>query len=256
LSCSSIQELVHGYLDGELDLTRTLEVEEHMRECKVCARAYSNHATLSSALKDDSLYYSAPDRLKHRIQSSLKKEQKSQVRPRVFGWRWATVGASLALMLLFAWGVWKFMPRSSLPAGDELLAQEIVTDHIRSLQMPGHLTDVLSSDQHTVKPWFDGKVDFAPPVKDFANQGFDLYGGRLEYLNNRSVATLVYHRRLHYINLYIWPSGQTDSAAEVTTQRQGYNMVHWTTSGMNYWAISDLNSAELHELARLVQQEQ
>ena len=127
---------------------------------------------------------------------------------------------------------------------------------MRSLQLPGHLTDVLSSDQHTVKPWFDGKVDFAPPVKDFASQDFRLYGGRLEYLNKRTVSTLIYQRRLHYINLYIWPAGQARSSGEVTVQRQGYNLIHWTGSGMNYWVISDLNSVELHEFARLVQEGQ
>jgi anti-sigma factor RsiW len=119
--------------------------------------------------------------------------------------------------------------------------------------MPGHLTDVLSSDQHTVKPWFDGKVDFAPPVKDFASQDFRLYGGRLEYLNNRPVATLIYQRRLHYINLFIWPAGQAGSTGEVAIQRQGYNLIHWSNSGMNFWAISDLNGVELREFAFLVQ---
>jgi len=122
--------------------------------------------------------------------------------------------------------------------------------------MAGHLTDVLSSDQHTVKPWFDGKVDFAPPVKDFTSQDFRLYGGRLEYLNNRTAATLVYQRRLHYINLFIWPSEHAGATGETTTQRQGYNLIHWTSSGMNYWAISDLNGVELHEFTRLVQQGQ
>src|SRR6266404_3880836 len=159
-------------------------------------------------------------------------------------------------MLLIGVVVWRLVPRSIRPSGDELLAQEIVSDHVRSLQMPGHLTDVLSSDQHTVKPWFDGKVDFAPPVKDFTSQDFHLYGGRLEYLNNRTVATLIYQRRLHYINLYIWPSEQAGSTSEVTTQRQGYNLIQWTKSGMNYWTISDLNNFELHQFASLVQQGQ
>jgi anti-sigma factor RsiW len=148
------------------------------------------------------------------------------------------------------------VPRSISPSGEELLAQEIVSDHVRSLQMPGHLTDVLSSDQHTVKPLFDGKVGFAPPVKDFAGQDFRLYGGRLEYLNNRAVATLIYQRRLHYINLFIWPSEQAGSTEEVAIQRQGYNLIHWSGSGMNFWAISDLNTVELREFARLVQQGQ
>ena len=256
MSCQKAQELIHGYLDGELDLSRSLEVEQHMHECEICARNYRSQTTLRSSLKNDSLYYPAPGNLKKRIQSSLRKEARTGASPRGFGWRWLSVGASLAFMLLIGVVVWRLVPRSIRPSGDELLAQEIVSDHVRSLQMPGHLTDVLSTDQHTVKPWFDGKVDFAPPVKDFASQDFRLYGGRLEYLNNRSVAALVYQRRLHYINLYVWPSGQAGSTAEVMNQRQGYNLIHWTGSGMNYWAISDLNSVELHEFARLMQEGQ
>jgi anti-sigma factor RsiW len=255
LSCQRAAELNHGYLDSELDLARSLEVEQHMRECEVCARAYHNQITLRSSLKDESLYYRAPEKLKKRIQSSLRNEAKSEVSPRAFAWRWLTVGASLAFMLLIGLVVWRVAPSRVNPSVD--LAQEIVSNHVRSL-LPGgsHLTDVLSSDQHTVKPWFDGKVDFAPPVKDFASQDFRLYGGRLEYLNNRTVATLIYQRRLHYINLYIWPAEQAGATGEVTTQRQGYNLIHWTSSGMSYWAISDLNSVELHEFARLVQQGQ
>ncbi len=256
MSCERAEELIHGYLDGELDLARSLEVEQHMHECQICARAYRNQTTLRSSLKNEALYYGAPEKLKKRIQASLRKEAKSEVFPRAFGWRWLTVGASLAFMLLIGVVIWRVAPRVIRPSGDELLAQEIVSDHVRSLQMPGHLTDVLSSDQHTVKPWFDGKVDFAPPVKDFTSQDFRLYGGRLEYLNNRTAATLVYQRRLHYINLFIWPSEHAGATGETTTQRQGYNLIHWTRSGMNYWAISDLNSVELHEFARLVQQGQ
>jgi anti-sigma factor RsiW len=252
LNCQSSQEFIHGYLDGELDLARSLEVEQHMHECEICARSYRSQTTLRSSLKNDSLYYAAPEQLKKRIQSSLRKEAKSEVLPRWFGWRWLTIGASLAFMLLIGVVVWKLVPVRT--SGDELLAQQVVSEHVRSLQMPGHLTDVLSTDQHTVKPWFDGKVDFAPPVKDFAGQDFRLYGGRLEYLNSRPVATLVYQRRLHYINLFIWPAEPAGSTGEVALQRQGYNLIHWTASGMNFWAISDLNSVELHEFARLIQQ--
>jgi anti-sigma factor RsiW len=248
--------LIHGYLDGELDLARSLEVEQHVHECEICARNYRSQTTLRSSLKDDSLYYAAPEQLKKRIQSSLRKEAKSAAPSRAFGWRWLTLGASVAFMLFIGAVVWRFVPTSVHPSGDELLAQEIVSDHVRSLQMPGHLTDVLSSDQHTVKPWFDGKVDFAPPVKDFAGQDFRLYGGRLEYLNKRPVATLIYQRRLHYINLFIWPAEQAGSTGELALQRQGYNLIHWIDSGMNFWAISDLNSVELREFTRLVQRGQ
>jgi len=211
---------------------------------------------LRSSLKDKSLYHPASEKLKKRILSSVRKEAKSEGSLRPSGWRWLAVGASLAFILLIGVVIWRTLPGVIRPSRDELLAQEVVSNHVRSLLLGGsHLTDVLSSDQHTVKPWFDGKVDFAPQVKDLAAQDFRLYGGRLEYLNNRSVATLIYQRRLHYINLYIWPAEQSGSTGEITVQRQGYNLIHWTSSGMTYWAISDLNNVELHEFARLVQQQ-
>jgi len=256
LSCQKTQELIHGYVDGELDLVRSLEVEQHMHECESCASAYHSQRILRSSLKNDSLYYAAPEKLKKLIQSSLRKEVKSEEPSRSFNWRWIPVGVSLAFLFLIGVVVWRIVPRPIRLSSDELLAQEVVSDHVRSLQMPGHLTDVLSTDQHTVKPWFDGKVNFAPPVNDFASQDFRLYGGRLEYLNNRTVATLIYQRRLHYINLYIWPSEQADSTGEHAIQHQGYNIIYWIGAGMNFWAISDLNGAELHEFARLVQQGQ
>jgi len=230
-------------------------MERHIQECQVCASTYRSQTALRSLLRDRSLYYPASEKLKKRVQSVVSKEAKSERSPRPFAWRWVAVGASLAFMLLIGVMMWRVLPGISR-SSDELLAQELVSNHVRSLMLGGsHLSDVLSSDQHTVKPWFDGKVDFAPPVKDFAGQDFRLYGGRLEYLNNRSVATLVYQRRLHYINLYIWPTAQSGSAEEITFQRQGYNLIHWTSSGMSYWAISDLNNVELHEFARLVQQQ-
>jgi anti-sigma factor RsiW len=255
LSCQTPQELIHGYVDGELDLARSLEVEQHMQECQVCASVYRNQTALRSAFKDSSLYHSAPAGLEKRIRSSLRREANTEVGRRWFGWRWLEIGFALALVLLMALVIWRAVP-GLRPSGDEVLAQEIASNHVRSLQLESHRTDVISSDQHTVKPWFDGKLDFAPPVKDFSSQGFPLIGGRLEYLNNRAVAALIYQRQKHYINLYIWPAEQSTTTGEVPAKRQGYNLLHWTNSGMNYWAISDLNAVELHEFARLVQEAQ
>jgi len=254
LSCQTAQEFIHAYVDGELDLARSLEIEQHLEQCEVCAVAYRSQTVLRSALKDSSLYHSAPAGLEKRIRSSLRREAKSEAGRRVFGWRWLPVGA-MALILLLALVIWRAAP-GIRPAGDDLLAQEMVSNHVRSLQLESHRTDVISSDQHTVKPWFDGKLDFAPPVKDFSGQGFPLLGGRLEYLNNRAVAALIYQRQKHFINLYIWPTEQSSATSEVATKRQGYNLLHWTNSGMTYWAISDLNGVELHEFARLVQEAQ
>ena len=255
MSCQTAQEFIHAYVDGELDLARSLEVGQHMQECQVCASAYRNQTALRSALKDSSLYHSAPAGLEKRIRSSLRREAKSEVGRRSFGWRWLPVGVALACVLLMALVIWQAVP-GLRPSGDDLLAQEMVSNHVRSLQLESHRTDVISSDQHTVKPWFDGKLDFAPPVKDFSSQGFPLIGGRLEYLNKRAIAALIYQRQKHYINLYIWPAEQSNATSEVATKRQGYNLLHWTNSGMTYWAVSDLNRVELHEFARLVQEAQ
>ena len=255
MSCHRAPELLHGYVDGELDRLQTAEVERHIEQCEDCKLDYRSQVNLRSSLDDTSFYYQAPANLKQRIRLSLQKEAKAKPTQPTFPWGWAIAGVSLALLLLIG-AVWNVVPLLIQPSNEELLARDIVANHIRSLQMTNHLTDVLSSDQHTVKPWFDGKLDFAPPVKDFSSQGFPLIGGRLEYLNNRAVAALIYQRQKHYINLYIWPAGQRNATAEVFGERQGYNLLHWTNSGMNYWAISDLNSVELHEFARLVQEAQ
>ena len=253
MSCQTTQEFIHAYVDGELDLARSLEVEQHMQECQVCATGYHNQTALRAALRNSSLYHSAPVRLEKRIRSSLRRAEKANAGWRSFGWR--PVGVALAVVLLMAFVVWRAVP-GLRPSGDELLAQEIVSNHVRSLQLESHRADVISSDQHTVKPWFDGKLDFAPTVKDFSSQGFPLIGGRLEYLNNRAVAALIYQRQKHYINLYIWPAEQSNATSEVAAKRQGYNLLHWTDASMKYWAVSDLNGVELHEFARLVQEAQ
>lgn len=252
MSCNRTRELIHGYVDGELDLVNSLAVERHMQECEACSDAGRSESELSSTLKQSSLYYAAPDDLKKRIQSSLRNELPYELPAPSFPWRWLTLAASVAIVLLIV--LLTLAPRLIGPSTEELLTQQVITDHVRSLQLPSHLADVQSSDQHTVKPWFDGKLNFSPPVKDLANEGYPLYGGRLEYWNNTAVATLVYQRRLHYINLFIWPAERVRLDREVAIQRQGYNIIHWTDEGMNYWCISDLNMVELRGFVRLVQQ--
>jgi anti-sigma factor RsiW len=255
LSCQKAHELINPYVDGELDLVQIVEVEQHLDQCEACNVRYRNQLSLSSNLKDSSLYYRAPKHLRKRIKSSLQEELKVD-RQKRNRWAWLILGISFATLLLVGALVRVALLTNHLPS-EELLTQEIVSDHIRSLQMSNHLTDVVSSDQHTVKPWFNGKLDFSPPVNDFATEDFHLYGGRLDYLNNRTVATLIYQRRSHYINLYVWPtddSANTTVTPGVSIQRQGYNLVHWTGSGMNFWLVSDLNNVELRELAILLQQ--
>lgn len=253
MSCHTAQELIHGYIDCELDGQQTAEIERHIHECKGCGGIYRNQLTLSSALRDTTLYFKAPEDLKRRIRTSLQIEAKTETTNKHFGWGWSLMAASLAVVLI-ATTLWKFAPSFRASSSDGLVAHEVLADHIRSLQLTSHLTDVLSKEQHTVKPWFNGKIDFSPPVRDFADHDFHLYGGRVGYLNNRVVATLVYQRRGHFINLYIWPVETTSNAKESSMQLQGFNLIQWTNSGMTFWAVSDLNSMELQEFVRYVQQ--
>jgi len=240
---------MHGYMDDELDLMSNLRIEEHLQACPTCARDYRNQQALRDAMSDGSLYFNAPANLQKRVRSVVREANKGERGQGAWSWRWLAVVASLAFFAIII-GVLVFMQSGS--ASDDLLAQEVVSSHVRSL-MANHLTDVPSSDQHTVKPWFDGKLDYSPTVTDLAAQGFPLVGGRLDYLGNRAVAALVYQRRQHFINLFIWPAAGDANGRNKMAVRQGYNLIHWNRAGMTYWAVSDLNISELQEFAQALQ---
>jgi anti-sigma factor RsiW len=155
--------------------------------------------------------------------------------------RAASVGAMVVSLVALTWSAGLYL---SMPSGDTHLTQELVDSHVRSLQFD-HLYDVISTDRHTVKPWFDGKIDFAPPVVDLAQQGYPLVGGRLDYLNGRAVAVMVYRYKLHPINLYVWPGSDAGATPHIY-ERQGYHLAHWSAAGMNYWAITDAGETELN----------
>lgn len=256
MTCPENEVLIHGYLDGELDLVRTLEIELHLRECAGCAAAYDTHRALRRKIQGGGLYFQIPAALETRLRTSLvtsgadsqSSGDRRGLRLRSRGWSWATAFAACVALVTVA--AITIVPRLSAPSGEELLAREVLASHVRSL-MANHLTDVPSSDQHTVKPWFNGKLDFSPPVDDLASQGFPLVGGRLDYVGGRPVAALVYQRRKHYVNLFVWPA--SGESGERASSSQGYNSYHWSHSGMTYWAVSDLNSAELHQFVELLQ---
>jgi anti-sigma factor RsiW len=250
LDCREAQTLIHGYVDGELDLIKSLEIEQHLQECPACAQAHASLQAVRAAIKNSSLYFQTHPGLAQRVQSSVRGASHPDRTPRVRPRRLLAVAASLALIMAAGWGLVRALPARP---DDAFLTQELVASHVRSQMLPSHRFDVASSDPHTVKPWFEGKLDFAPPVKDLAGQGFPLIGGRLDYLHNRPVAALVYQRRKHTIELFIWPSSPGSEVGTKKGTHKGYHLIPWTSSGMTFWAVSDLNERELREFVRLMQ---
>jgi anti-sigma factor RsiW len=237
-----------AYLDGELAVRDAREFEAHLKECPHCARLHDARIALGAAIRAEVPALRAPDELRRQLRARLTSAAGIPVaRPTMppLGWRWLALAASLALVAVGSWRV-----ASNRAAGDAL-SDQVLTSHIRSL-MPGHLTDVVSSDQHTVKPWFNGRLDFSPPVYDFAGRGYPLLGGRIEYLGGRAVAALVYGRRQHLINVFLWPATRGPAGGADATTRQGYHLLHWTTPAYTYWVVSDLGLAELREFAQLL----
>jgi anti-sigma factor RsiW len=243
VDCTLHRHLLEAYLDGELGFERALEVEAHLASCRVCSSEVQSWKDIRVAIRDSNLYHRAPAQLEEKLRARLPQENRSKRMPWFESWIWAGGGAAFATALLLI----SFMiTRPAAPSP----AQDIVTSHIRSL-MADHLMDVVSTDQHTVKPWFDGKLDFAPPVQDFTSDGYPLAGGRLDYLDNRKVAVLIYHRALHIINLYVWPAQDNGSSTVRAQTVQGYNIISWKKNGFEFRAVSDLNTAELRDFALL-----
>jgi anti-sigma factor RsiW len=244
MTCRETKNLLNAYVDGELDSAGSLGVEKHVQRCASCLTDAENLHALASAIENGGLRFTAPQRLKTNVQAALREANPAPTRS-IFNWRWGSAVAAAVLIVVVS--------MQWLKPSQETLMNEIVSSHVRSM-MANHITDVASSDRHTVKPWFSGKLDYSPPVKDLTDQGFRLLGGRLDYVDSRPVAALVYQRSQHLINLFVWPSNNTVTKQEDQLTRQGYNLIHWTQSGMSYWLVSELNLAELGECARLLKE--
>jgi anti-sigma factor RsiW len=248
MDCTNAQTLIDSYMDGELDLVRKLEIEDHLPGCALCSQRYNDRQIIRDRLKRGSAYFKAPPALQKRIQRSIRQAAKAESSPRWLSWSWVRVAVPLAAAALV---VLTLVPFFRGPSPEGILTQEVVSSHVRSL-MANHLTDVPSSDQYTVKPWFNGKVNFSPPVVNLADQGCPLVGGRLDYLNDRPAAALVYQRDKHLINVFIWPSTDRTASTPASATRQGYNIFHWRQSGMNFWAVSDLERGQLEKFAAML----
>lgn len=248
MECKEIQGVMSAYIDRELGLTEAVEIERHLPSCSGCQKEYDEHTKLRAAIKSDATYFKAPDYLAGRIKMALPSSPLRQSRPATPPWNWMSLGAILTSIIAIAWSTALYF---TLPSANDRLVDEIVSNHVRSL-LAGHSTDVASSDQHTVKPWFNGKLDFAPPVFDLTTEGFPLMGGRLDYLNHRPVAALVYRHRQHTINLFVAPlSDDKKNVSPGHLTRQGYYLVHWVHDGMAFWAVSDIDPAQMEKFRKI-----
>jgi len=243
-------------MDGELDLVRTIEMETHLKDCPVCAQKLEDQQGVRAVLRRSSLAYVAPAVLRDRIQSSLRPSAKMDMEVRENGIQWRSLhvfrwAGAVAVLILFSLSCWQLTPPLREPSTDQRIAAEVFSSHVRSLEAD-HLMDVLSTDQHTLKPWFDAKLDFSPPVEDLTSNGFPLVGGRLDYLDGREVAALIYQRRNHFINVFVWPTPTGSDSAHSIESQQGYNIVRWSRGGFQCWAVSDLGASDLAEFVRLL----
>jgi anti-sigma factor RsiW len=240
---------LHAYFDDELDAAGSADFERHVQSCAQCAAALASEQALRQTIVDSHLYEPAPARLRQKVRSSLPATRPPQATG-FPAWRWAALAAGILLAVFLSRELITLLRGQSEGAA---LAAATVDAHLRSLQ-PGHLTDVQSTDQHTVKPWFDGKIEFAPSVHDFANDGFPLVGGRLDVIAGRPVAVLVYARRKHIANVFVMKPETGQNLAD-SGERQGYHWLSWKKDGLEYVAVSDVAAADLQELRALFQRE-
>jgi anti-sigma factor RsiW len=247
VECREVEGLLGGYLDGELDPAVSMSVREHAVTCAACRERLASLESLGRMVRR-APYYQAPDGLRTRVTHA---RPPSTATSRLLGW------AAAAVVVVSLAGSFLFVRSSTRPArtadSGDAVAQEVVSSHVRAL-MGAHLFDVRSTDQHTVKPWFLGKLDFAPPVTDLGPIGFPLTGGRLDYMAGRPVAALVYTRAQHTINVFVWPEASGATLTPGAWAIRGFHVRHWTHAGMSYWAVSDVNDADLDQFVRALEQ--
>lgn len=248
MECNDLQRVLNRLVDGELPPATKTEAEAHAAGCADCGPLLAEERQWRQAVRRAGTYYSAPELVRRRIEAMARRQSATaKARSAWPGWR---IAASLLVTMGLTSAITAYV---TTPSPTSLMEQEVVASHVRSLQMD-HITDVASSHEHTVKPWFHGKLDYAPPVEDYAAEGFPLLGGRLEYLDHENVAALVYRHAQHPINVFILPSDAADSAPKAMVDH-GYNLLRWTKGGMTFWAVSDVNAADLADLVKLLREQ-
>lgn len=251
MRCENVMERLSAFQDDELDPVGSREIQQHLDGCPSCTDALGGMRELGERLRAEAPYYRAPDSLRARVsQAAWSDAGRGRVNGRRIGVTAPAWLAAAAAVMVVVGGTWLFtsLRRQEGPGSIE---REVVSSHIRSL-MASHLTDIVSTDQHTVKPWFNGKLDFSPPVSDLSTSGYPLIGGRLDYVHGRPVAGLVYQHRKHLINVFVWPDERAADSETPARTQQGYHVIHETRGGIAYWIVSDLNSEELSAFARLL----
>lgn len=249
MDCNQSQNLLSGYIDGELADDRVTLIEQHLETCASCRALYANERRMSEFLRTQGERFSAPAHLRAAIRSEIERRSRprfAELRQLLVGWNPVAVAAVLLLAVGLSSGATfrYFIAPSGHEAHEAMVRSEVVAGQVRSLQ-PGHLTDVASADVQTLKPWFNGKLDFSPPVADLTTAGFTLAGARLDYLNDRAVPALVYRHDQHVINVFVWPEGGEEAAS--VEMQQGYSVGYYKHAGMEYWAVSDLSPSELKD---------
>ena len=242
-ACPDRTMLLHGLLDGELDAANALSCEEHLKNCDACHAEFLRQQRLRDAIAVTGVAYRASARLRARIEASLEQaiaappRRRPRIAPWAAGGAISAIAASLAIVAV------------APTFGDAQVESQLVASHVRSL-LANHLTDVETSNQHVVRPWFNGKIDFSPPVPELADKGFPLVGGRLDYLEGKVVPAIVYHRRLHTLNVFVWPSKGIDLLSARTSRRDGYSLIEWKRGGLEFWAVSDIDPTELAQFQK------
>jgi|HubBroStandDraft_1064217.scaffolds.fasta_scaffold44311_2 anti-sigma factor RsiW len=249
MECKDARELMPRYIDDELTPEAKQATVTHINGCPDCRRLADEELAWHRSVRQAGTRYQAPEAVKRQVLRAIR----SSTASRLGGTRAWAMAASVLLAVVLSSGGTVYLSDTVWvkPAREEAMVGEMVDSHVRSL-LASHLTDVASSDQHTVKPWFHGRLDYAPPVSDPTAEGFPLIGGRLDYIDHRSVAALVYRHDKHPINLFVFPTPEADGVNKAET-RNGYNILHWTQQGFAFWAVSDLNAAELRDFATVLQ---